>query len=108
MVLRLVFDVLHYMFRPTWPSSGVYDISLFIPEGISFAAFVAHSCTCSYFARSHLCFSVVFVSFLILVCVFAFLPFLVVCRVYYHYFTTDGQPVSMSWCREPLMAHDQI
>jgi hypothetical protein len=30
----------HYMFRPTWPSSGVY-ISLFIPEGICFAAFVA-------------------------------------------------------------------
>jgi hypothetical protein len=29
------------MFRPTWPSSGVYDISLFIPEGICFAAFVA-------------------------------------------------------------------
>jgi hypothetical protein len=23
------------MFRPTWRSSGVYDISLFIPEGIS-------------------------------------------------------------------------
>jgi hypothetical protein len=33
------------MFRPTWPSSGVYDISLFIPEGICFAAFVALSCT---------------------------------------------------------------
>jgi hypothetical protein len=29
------------MFQPTWPSSGVYDISLFIPEGICFAAFVA-------------------------------------------------------------------
>jgi hypothetical protein len=29
------------MFRPTWPSSGVYDVSLFIPEGICFAAFVA-------------------------------------------------------------------
>jgi hypothetical protein len=41
MVLRLVVDVLHYMFRPTWPSSGVYDVSLFIPEGICFAAFVA-------------------------------------------------------------------
>jgi hypothetical protein len=24
----------HYMFQPTWPSSGAYDISLFIPEGI--------------------------------------------------------------------------
>jgi hypothetical protein len=31
----------HYMFRPTWPSSGVYDIYFFIPEGICFAAFVA-------------------------------------------------------------------
>jgi hypothetical protein len=31
----------HYMFRPTWLSSGGYDISLFIPEGICFAAFVA-------------------------------------------------------------------
>jgi hypothetical protein len=29
------------MFRPTWPSSGVYDILLFIPEGICFAVFVA-------------------------------------------------------------------
>jgi hypothetical protein len=27
MVLRLVVAVLHYMFRPTWPSSGVYDVS---------------------------------------------------------------------------------
>jgi hypothetical protein len=41
MALRLVVDVLHYMFRPTWPTSGVYDVSLFIPEGICFAAFVA-------------------------------------------------------------------
>jgi hypothetical protein len=31
----------HYMFRLTWPSSGVYDLSLFIPEGICFAPFVA-------------------------------------------------------------------
>jgi hypothetical protein len=29
------------MFRLTWPSSGVYDILLFIPEGICFAVFVA-------------------------------------------------------------------
>jgi hypothetical protein len=29
-VLRLVVAVLHYMFRPTWPSSGVYDVSIFI------------------------------------------------------------------------------
>jgi hypothetical protein len=27
-VLRLVVAVLHYMFRPTWPSSGVYDVVL--------------------------------------------------------------------------------
>jgi hypothetical protein len=36
----------HYMFRPTWPSSGVYDISLFIPEGICFAVFVAFVACC--------------------------------------------------------------
>jgi hypothetical protein len=34
------------MFRPTWPSSGVYDISLFIPEGICCAAFVAFVACC--------------------------------------------------------------
>jgi hypothetical protein len=46
LVLRLVVAVLHYMFRPTWPSSGVYDVSLlhsfrntyvnyiFIPTGL--------------------------------------------------------------------------
>jgi hypothetical protein len=27
-VLRLVVAVLHYMFRPTWPSSSVYDVLL--------------------------------------------------------------------------------
>jgi hypothetical protein len=27
-VLRLVVAVPHYMFRPTWPSSGVYDVLL--------------------------------------------------------------------------------
>jgi hypothetical protein len=61
------------MFRPTWPSSGVYDVLLFIPEGICFAAFVAFSYMWLYFARFHLCFSVVFffVNFLIFVCVFA-------------------------------------
>jgi hypothetical protein len=69
------------MFRPTWPSSGVYDVSLFyIPEGICFAPFVAFSCTWLYYARFHF-FLCVFVSFLILVCVFAFLPLLVVCRI---------------------------
>jgi hypothetical protein len=36
----------HYMFRPTWPSSGVYDNSLFITEGICFAAFVAFVACC--------------------------------------------------------------
>jgi hypothetical protein len=56
-------------------------IHFYIPEGICFAAFVAFSCTWLYYARSHLCFFVVFVSFLILVRVFAFLPFLVVCRI---------------------------
>jgi hypothetical protein len=46
MVLRLVVAVLHYMFRPTWPSSGVYDVLLFIAEGICFAAFVAFVACC--------------------------------------------------------------
>jgi hypothetical protein len=27
-VLYLVVAVLHYMFRPIWPSSGVYDVLL--------------------------------------------------------------------------------
>jgi hypothetical protein len=30
MVLRLVVTVLHYMFRPTWPSSGAYDVFSFV------------------------------------------------------------------------------
>jgi hypothetical protein len=34
------------MFRPTWPSSGVYDILVFIPEGICFAVFVAFVACC--------------------------------------------------------------
>jgi hypothetical protein len=34
------------MFRPTWPSSGVYDIFIFIPEGICFAVFVAFVACC--------------------------------------------------------------
>jgi hypothetical protein len=29
-VLHLVVTVLHYMFRSTWPSSGVYDFFTFI------------------------------------------------------------------------------
>jgi hypothetical protein len=44
----------------------------FIPEGICFAVYVAFSCAWLYFARFHVCFSVVFfvvVNFLILVCV---------------------------------------
>jgi hypothetical protein len=51
----------------------------YIPEGICFAAFVPLSCTWLHYARFHcvflLCF---FVSFLILVSLFACLPFLVV------------------------------
>jgi hypothetical protein len=39
------------MFWPAWPSSGVYDISLFIPEGICFAAFVA----CGYTMQFLIC-----------------------------------------------------
>jgi hypothetical protein len=67
-VLHLVFADLHYIFRPTWPSSGVYDVLLYIPEGMCFAVFVAFSCTWLHCARFHLCFSVVFfsVNFLIL------------------------------------------
>jgi hypothetical protein len=48
-----------------------------IPEGICFAAFVAFVAR-GYTMQLLIC---VFVSFLILVCVFAFLPFLVVCRL---------------------------
>jgi hypothetical protein len=67
------------MFRPTWSSSGVYDISLFIPEGICFAVFVAFV-ACGYTMQFLICvcFCCVSVNFHILVCVFAFLPFLVV------------------------------
>jgi hypothetical protein len=49
-VLHLVVAVLHYMFLPTWPSSGVY----YVPEVICFAVFVAFSCTWLYSARFHL------------------------------------------------------
>jgi hypothetical protein len=66
MVLRFVVDVLHYMFRPTWPSSGVYDISLFIPEGICFAAFVAFV-ACCYSMQFLICVCCVSVNFHILV-----------------------------------------
>jgi hypothetical protein len=76
-VLRLVVAVLHYMFRLTWPSSSVYDVILLYSWRNLLRCFVALSCTWLYYARFHLCFSV---SFLILVCVFACLPFLVVCR----------------------------
>jgi hypothetical protein len=69
------------MFWPTWPSSGVYDISLFIPEGICFAAFVAFvACGYSMQFLICVCFCCVSVSFHILVCVFGFLAFLVVCQ----------------------------
>jgi hypothetical protein len=90
-----------YMFRPTWPSLGVYDISLFSPEGICFCCL----CCMLYYAVSNLCgglnvmyyyllylctllfcysiyvfYLLVFaccvsVNFLILVCVFGFLAF---------------------------------
>jgi hypothetical protein len=66
----------HYMFRPTWPSSGVYDILLFIPEGICFAVFVAFV-ACCYIMQFLICvcFCCVSVNFHILVCVFGFLAF---------------------------------
>jgi hypothetical protein len=61
------------MFRPKWPSSSVYDILLFIPEGICFAVFVA----CCYIMQFliFVCFCCVSVNFHILVCVFGFLAF---------------------------------
>jgi ABC-type multidrug transport system fused ATPase/permease subunit len=80
-VLRLVVAVLHYMFRPTWPSSGVYDVLLLYSWRNLLRCFcfsflhVVTLCTFSFVFL--LCF---FVSFVILVFVFAFLPFLVVCR----------------------------
>jgi hypothetical protein len=51
MVLRLVVAVLHYMFRPTWPSSGVYDIfsSIYIKMNVCMFvpyAFLYHSSDC--------------------------------------------------------------
>jgi hypothetical protein len=59
----------HYMFRPTWPSSSVYDILLFIPEGICFAVFVAFV-ACCYIMQFliRVCFCCVSVNFHILVC----------------------------------------
>jgi hypothetical protein len=65
------------MFWPTWPSSGVYDILLFIPEGICFAVFVAFV-ACCYIMQFLICvcFCCVSVNFHILVCVcLVFLPF---------------------------------
>jgi hypothetical protein len=58
----------HYMFRPIWPSSGVYDILLFSPEGICFAAFVAFV-ACCYIMQFLICvcFCCVSVNFHILV-----------------------------------------
>jgi hypothetical protein len=85
MVLRLVVAVLHHMFRCTWPSSGVYDVSLLYSWRNPFRCFcclflhVVILCTFSF-----VFFCCVFVSFLILVRVFAFLPFLVVCRICLH------------------------
>jgi hypothetical protein len=76
-VLHLVVAVLHYMFRPTWPSSGVYDVSL------SYSWRKLLCCLCCLFLHVFILCTfpfVFFVNFLILVCVFACLPFLVVCR----------------------------
>jgi hypothetical protein len=52
--LALFCQCSHYMFRPTWPSSGVYDIFLFIPEGFCFAVFCCLCCML-YYAVSNLC-----------------------------------------------------
>jgi hypothetical protein len=102
-VSRLVFPVLHYMFRSTWPSSGVYDV-LFLYSWrnllrcfwclllhviilytfpsvgwVKYDVFIylfiyATLLFCySIYVFTYLCFS------LILLCVFACLPFLVVC-----------------------------
>jgi hypothetical protein len=63
------------MFWPTWPSSGVYDISLFIPEGICFDAFVAFvACYIMQFLIC-VCFCSVSVNFHFHVCVFGFFAF---------------------------------
>jgi hypothetical protein len=62
----------HYMFRPTWPSSCVYDILLFSPEGICFAAFVAFvACYIMQFLIC-VCFCCVSVNLHFHVCVFGF------------------------------------
>jgi hypothetical protein len=50
-VLHLVGAVFQYIFRPTWPSSGVGCFYFHIPEGVCFAGF---TCTWLPFARFHL------------------------------------------------------
>jgi hypothetical protein len=63
----------HYMFRPTWPSSGVQDILLFSPEGICFAAFLAF--VVCYIMQFLICACFVFINFHFHVCVFWFFTF---------------------------------
>jgi hypothetical protein len=48
------------MFRPTWPSSGVYDVSLVYSWRNLLRCFCCLCCTWLYYAVSHLCFFVVF------------------------------------------------
>jgi hypothetical protein len=56
-VLHLAVAVLHYMFRPTWPSSSVQDVFTFI--------FLKESASLVSLTRFHLCFFVVLFSSLI-------------------------------------------
>jgi hypothetical protein len=50
----LVATVLHYMFRPTWPSSSVVYFYFHMSEGICFAGFFAFFLTWSHSARFYL------------------------------------------------------
>jgi hypothetical protein len=52
-VLRLVVAVLHYMFRPTWPSSRVYDV-LLLYSWRNLLRWGFFSCTWLHYARFHL------------------------------------------------------
>jgi hypothetical protein len=81
-VLRLVVAVLHYMFRPTWPSSSFTFIFLKESASLFLLPFLARG----YTMRISICF---FVSFLILVCVFACLAFLVAARRRQHKLKTS-------------------
>jgi hypothetical protein len=76
----LVVTVLHYMFRPTWPSSSVKYFYFICLEGICFAGFsffylffIIFLCTWSHFARFLFCFSsLIFVVPCVCVCLLAF------------------------------------